>query len=106
MEGFTAGIIGLVVAIVVAVALFPTITSGVNSLTSGATPQLTGTSATVIGLVPLFVALAVMLVAVAFALQYLHRKGALALNVIDYIHNPISNTWEPVSNSNTYPVVK
>lgn len=75
---FTAGIIGLFVAIVVAVALFPSITSGVNSLTSGATPQITGTSATLVGQVPLFVALALMLVAVGFAISYLHRKGAFA----------------------------
>jgi hypothetical protein len=79
---FTAGIIGLFVAIVVAVALFPSITSGVNSLTSGATPQLTGTPATLVGQVPLFVALALMLVAVGFAISYLHSKGAFALDSV------------------------
>jgi hypothetical protein len=71
--GFVGGLIAIFVAIVVAVALFPSITSNVNSLTSGATPALTGASATLVGQVPLFLALALMLVAIGFGLKYVTK---------------------------------
>jgi len=77
---FVGAIIAVFVGVLVAVALFPGITSGVNSLTSGATPQLTGTSATLVGNVVLFVALGLMLFAVGFALVWLHGKGAFAFD--------------------------
>ena len=77
---FVGAIISVFVGVLVSVALFPGITSGVNSLTSGATPQLTGTSATLVGNVVLFVALGLMLFAVGFALVWLHGKGAFAFD--------------------------
>ena len=77
---FVGAIISVFVGVLVAVALFPGITSGVNSLTSGATPQLTGTSATLVGNVVLFVALGLMLFAVGFALVWLHGRGAFAFD--------------------------
>ena len=83
-KAFVGGIISVFVGVLVAVALFPGITSGVNSLTSGATPQLTGTPATLVGDVVLFVALGLMLFSVGFALVYLHGKGAFAINLINY----------------------
>lgn len=77
---FVGAIISVFVGVLVAVALFPGITSGVNSLTSGATPQITGTSATLVGNVVLFVALGLMLFAVGFALVWLHGRGAFAFD--------------------------
>ena len=78
---FVGAIIAVFVGVLVAVALFPGITSGINSLTSGATPQVTGTSATLLGNVVLFAALGVMLFAVGFALVWLHGKGAFAIQL-------------------------
>ena len=78
---FVGAIIAVFVGVLVAVALFPGITSGINSLTSGATPQVTGTSATLLGNVVLFAALGVMLFVVGFALVWLHGKGAFAIQL-------------------------
>jgi hypothetical protein len=72
---FVGGLIGLVVAVLVAVALLPTIATGINSLTSGASAPVTGTAATLLGNVILFIALALFLVVVAFALAYLRGRG-------------------------------
>lgn len=95
----TEALIAVFVGILVAVALFPGITSGVNSLTSGATPQLSGTAATLIGDVPLFIALGVMLFAVGFAMVWLHGKGKFAYDTIeDYSYNITTRVWEQ-----TYP---
>lgn len=100
---FVGAIISVFVGVLVAVALFPGITSGVNSLTSGATPQLTGTSATLVGNVVLFVALGLMLFAVGFALVWLHGRGAFAFDyaksigrATEMVYNHATNTWSAI----------
>jgi hypothetical protein len=82
-KAFVGGIIAVFVGIILAVALFPGIATGVNSLTSGATPSITGTPASLLGNVVLFIALGVMLFAVGFALSFLHGKGVFAYNYAD-----------------------
>lgn len=67
---FVGGVITLFVAVEIAIALFPSVATGVNSLTSGASAPLTGTGATLVGQIPLFLALALLLVAVGFAVVY------------------------------------
>jgi hypothetical protein len=107
---FVGAIIAIFVGVLVAVALFPGITSGINSLTSGATPQVTGTSATLLGNVVLFVALGLMLFAVGFALMWLHGKGSLAFDIAksinratELVYNRATNTWVQSSeNALTY----
>lgn len=109
---FVGAIISVFVGVLVAVALFPGITSGVNSLTSGATPQITGTSATLVGNVVLFVALGLMLFAVGFALVWLHGKGAFAFDYAksigkahDLVYDNAMHVWRvarslPYTNTN------
>jgi hypothetical protein len=70
---FVGGLIAIFVGIEVAIALFPSIATGVNSLTSGSGASLTGTSATLVGQVTLFLGLALLLVVVVFAVQYVRH---------------------------------
>jgi hypothetical protein len=96
---FVGGIIGIFVGITVAVALFPGITSGVNSLTSGATPQVTGTPATLLGNVVLFAALGVMLFVIGWGLSFLHGKGVFAFDYASTLFYRLAKITKSISNS-------
>lgn len=110
---FVGAIISVFVGVLVSVALFPGITSGVNSLTSGATPQVTGTSATLIGNVVLFVALGLMLFAVGFALVWLRGKGAFAFDyakslghATELVYNKSLNKWQAIQTNTNFLTYK
>jgi hypothetical protein len=83
-QSIIGGLVGIVVVILVATALMPTIVSNVNSLTSGASPILTGSSNQLYTLVPFFVVLGIVFIAIAYGVSHLKN---LIVNTIRYIYN-------------------